>query len=195
MISDTHIDSKLPAGKWYLSQAFRDMESSEVKNDAVVVCGDFTNYGEEQGIFLDKELSEAAATGLPAFVVCHKPIVGQNDQEEVHECGSMQPESSERIVAVMEKYKNVFYISGHMHEGINGDYTQDNLGFRNIETVNGVTYVSLPSYLLFNRYGYMGNGMGMQMEVYENEVIFRTRNFSAGDRYQPDNYTYSVPLV
>ncbi len=285
LVSDTHIDSRLPGGKAYLTQAFEDIESSEVKNDAVVVCGDLTNYGEEQGIidffsimtsvstvenkiiamgnhdightsdlgmtnqeardqflrihnaylntsheknyysydvngykfivlcdesednwdefeiyeeqtaFLDAELAEAAETGLPAFVVCHEPTVGQNGQETVHDGGSMQPESSDRIKAVMEKYKNVFYISGHMHEGINGDYTEENLGFRNIETVNGVTYVSLPSYLLFNRYGYMGNGMGMQMEVYENEVVFRARNFSVSDWYEPDDYTYTVALV
>ncbi len=285
LISDTHIDSRLPCGKLYLKQAFKDMEKSEVKNDALVVCGDLTNYGEEEGIidffeiltetstvenkiiamgnhdighvedlgltnqeardyflkhhnaflgteheknyysydvkgykfivlcdesednwdefeiyeeqtaFLDAELAEAAETGLPSFVVCHEPTVGQNGQEIVHDGGSMQPESSERIVAVMEKYDNVFYLSGHMHEGINGNFTEENLGFRNIETVNGVTYVSLPCYLMFNRYGYMGNGLGMQMEVYENEVIFRPRNFSLSKWYQGDAYSYSVELT
>ncbi len=285
IISDTHIDSSLPCGKLYLKQAFKDMEKAKVKNDAVVVCGDLTNYGEEQGIidffeiltetstvenkiiamgnhdighvedlgltnqqardtflkhhnnyleteheknyysyevkgykfivlcddsvdnwdefeihdeqvaFLDKELADATKDGLPAFVVCHEPTVGQNGQETVHDGGSMQPESSEKIVAVMEKYKNVFYISGHMHEGINGNYTEENLGFRNIETVNGVTYISLPSYLLFNRYGYMGNGKGMQMEVYENEIIFRARDFSLSKWHAANTYVYSVHLV
>ncbi len=285
IISDTHIDSRLPGGKAYLKQAFKDMEKASVKNDALVVCGDLTNYGEEEGIidffeiltetstveskiiamgnhdighvedlgftnqeardwflkhhndylgteheknyysydvkgykfivlcdesednwdefeiyeeqtaFLDAELAEASETGLPSFVICHEPTVGQNGQETVHDGGSMQPESSERIVSVMEKYDNVFYLSGHMHEGINGNFTEENLGFRNIETVNGVTYVSLPSYLLFNRYGYMGNGMGMQMEVYDDEVVFRARNFSISKWYGGDAYTYSVPLV
>ncbi len=283
LISDTHIDSRLPLGKLYLKNAFKDMNSATVKNDALVVCGDLTTYGEEQGIidffeimtettdieykiiamgnhdightrdlgitndearayflkhnndylgtdfeknyysydvngykfivlcdesednwdefeiyeeqtaFLDAELAEATKDGLPAFVVCHEPTVGQNGQETVHDGGSMQPESSERIKAVMEKYDNVFYLSGHMHEGINGNYTEEFLGFRNIETVNGVTYVSLPSYLLFNRYGFMGNGLGMQMEVYEDEVVFRARNFALSDWY--GDYTYSVPLV
>ncbi len=285
IISDTHIDSRLPCGKAYLKQAFKDMNSDEANNDALIVCGDLTNYGEEAGIvdffeiltetstvenkiitmgnhdighteelgmtneeareqflkyhnqflgtdydkvyysyevngykfivlcdesednwdefeiydeqiqFLDKELESASKTGLPVFVVCHEPTVGQNGQEIVHDGGSMNPESSEKIVAVMEKYKNVFYISGHMHEGINGNYTEENLGFRNIETVNGVTYISLPSYLLFNRYGYMGNGKGMQMEVYEDEVIFRARDFSLSKWHGGDAYTYVVPLV
>ncbi len=285
LISDTHIDSRLPCGKAYLKQAFKDMESADVKNDALVVCGDLSNYGDEETIidffeiltktstvenkiiamgnhdighvsdlgltnqqardtflkhhndflgtqheknyysyevkgykfivlcdesidnwdefeiskeqtdFLDAELAEAAQTELPVFVVCHEPTVGQNGQEIVHDGGSMQPESSEEIVKVMEKYDNVFYLSGHMHEGINGEYTEENLSFRNIETVNGVTYVSLPSYLLFNRYGYMGNGMGMQMEVYENEVIFRARNYSISTWYKEDSYTYSVSLT
>ncbi len=283
LISDTHIDSRLPLGKLYLKKAFEDINTATVKNDALVVCGDLTNYGEEQGIidffeimtetstveteiiamgnhdightrdlgitndearayflkhnnnylgtdfeknyysydvngykfivlcdesednwdefeiyeeqtaFLDAELAEATKDGLPAFVVCHEPTVGQNGQETVHDGGSMQPESSERIKAVMEKYDNVFYLSGHMHEGINGNYTEKLLGFRNIETVDGVTYVSLPSYLLFNRYGFMGNGLGMQMEVYEDEVVFRARNFALSDWY--GDFTCSVPLV
>ncbi len=284
LISDTHIDSRLPCGKAYLRQAFRDIESSKVENDALVVCGDLTNYGEEQGIidffeiltetstvdakiitmgnhdighvedlgftnqeardwflkhhnnylgtnheknyysydvkgykfivlcdesednwdtfeiyeeqvaFLDKELQDATKDGLPAFVICHEPLVGQNGQETVHESGgSMDLESSERIKPVLEKYKNVFFITGHMHEGINGDFTEKTMGLRNIEIENGVTYVSLPSYLLFNRYGYMGNGLGMQMEVYEDEVIFRARNFSISKWCT--GYTYTVPLV
>ncbi len=286
LISDTHIDSSLPAGKLYLAQAFRDIETSTVKTDAVVVCGDLTNYGEEQGIvdffeimnanstieykviamgnhdightedlgmtnqqakdqfleyhnrylgtnheknyysydakgykfivlcddsednwdtfeiydeqaaFLDAELQTASASGLPAFVVCHEPLIGTNGQQTIYgDGGSLDEESTARIQPILEKYKNVFFISGHMHQGINGDYTEKNLGFRNIETINGVNYVNLPSYLLFNRYGYMGNGMGMQMEIYENEVVFRARNFSTGDWYNPDRHTYSVPLV
>ncbi len=50
LVSDTHIDSSLPAGKLYLGQAFKDIEKSTVKNDAVVVCGDLTNYGDEESI-------------------------------------------------------------------------------------------------------------------------------------------------
>ncbi len=285
LISDTHIDSRLPCGKAYLKQAFKDIENAETPNDALVVCGDLTNYGEEEAIidffeilnenstlenkiiamgnhdighteklgmtnpearaqflkhhnnflgtnheknyysydvkgykfivlcddsednwdefeihdeqvkFLDNELKKAARSGLPTFVICHEPLVDQNGQSQVHEGGSMQPESSEKIKKVMEKYKNVFYLSGHMHEGINGNYTEENLGFRNIETVKGVTYVSLPSYLLFNRFGYMGNGKGMQMEVYENEIVFRARDFSLSKWHAGDMYTYTVELV
>ncbi len=282
IISDTHITSYLPLGQIYLYNAFKGMEKCEVPNDAVIVCGDLTNYGEEQGIvnffeiltktstvenkiiamgnhdightsdlgmtnqeardqflkyhneylgtqheknyysydvkgykfivlcdesednwdefeiyeeqtaFLDNELAEASKSGLPVFVVCHEPTVCQNGQETVHDGGAMESESSDRITAVMEKYDNVFYISGHMHEGINGDFTEKTQNFRNIETVNGVTYISLPSYLLFNRYGYMGNGMGMQMEVYEDEIVFRARNFSTSQWFGYEMYDYSV---
>ncbi len=283
LISDTHIDTRLPCGKLYLQQAYKDINSSVVPNDAVVVCGDLTNYGDEQSIidffeittktskvpyniitmgnhdighvedlgytnaearawflkhhneymgtdfdknyysyqvkgykfivlcdesldnwdefeifeeqvqWLDSELADGEKSGLPMFVICHEPTVGQNGQETVHDGGSMSPESSEMITAVLEKYENVFYISGHMHEGINGDFTEKLFGFRNIETVNGVTYISLPSYLLLNRYGYVGNGLGMQMEVYDNEIVFRARNFSVSEWH--GDYTYSVPLV
>ncbi len=282
LISDTHIDTRLPCGKLYLKQAYEDINSAIVPNDAVVVCGDLTNYGDEQSIidffeittktsqvpyniiamgnhdighvedlgytnaearawflkhhndymgtdfsknyysyevkgykfivlcdespdnwdefeifeeqvsWLDSELFDACKNDKPIFVICHEPTVGQNGQEIVHDGGSMNPESSKMITEVMEKYENIFYISGHMHEGINGDFTEKVFGFRNIEKLNGVTYVSLPSYLLLNRYGYFGNGLGMQMEVYEDEIIFRARNFSVSEWH--GDYTYSVSL-
>ncbi len=285
LISDTHITGYLPAGQAYLFNAFRDIDNSYVQNDALVVSGDITNFGDktsvenffkiltlgssvetkiiamgnhdigriadknmtnqeareqflkyhneylgtqydknyysydvkgykfivlcdesednmdmfeiydEQAAFLDGELAEAAERGLPSFVICHEPVVGQNGQAIADLGGCLLPESSDLIISVMEKYDNVFYISGHMHEGINGDYTQEKLGFRNIETVDGVTYISLPSYLLPNLYGYMGNGMGMQMEVYENEIIFRARNYSTSEWFGYEAYQYSVPLV
>ncbi len=283
LISDVHIDSRLPCGKILLGNAFVDVNSNSAETDVLVVAGDLTNYGEEQGIidffeiltekseaglnvvamgnhdighvedlgftnqeardwflkhhneylgtdfdknyysyvkdgykfivlcdesednwdefeiyeqqvaFLDKELADGAKEGLPVFVICHEPLVGQNGQEIVHDGGCMDPESSAMIKPVLEKYKNVFFISGHMHEGINGDLTEKVMGFRNIETENGVTYVSLPSYLLLNRYGYPWNGLGMQMEVYEDSVLFRARSYMCS--YWYSGYEYEVELV
>ncbi len=283
MISDTHIDSRLPCGKILLGNAFEDMNSCSVNTDAVIVAGDLTNYGEEEGIvdffeiitsksqadckivamgnhdighvedlgftnaqarewflkhhnnflgtnftknyysynvkgykfivlcdesadnwdtfeiydeqvaFLDRELKVGTANGLPVFVICHEPLVGQNGQEIVHDGGCMDEESSARIKPVLEKYKNVFYISGHMHEGINGELTNKVLGFKNVETENGVTYVSLPSYLLLNRYGFPWNGLGMQMEVYKDRIWFRARSYMTSIWYS--SYECEVELI
>ncbi len=283
LISDVHIDSRLPCGKYLLGKAFEEMDTCSAKTDAVVVAGDLTNYGEEAGIedffqiitaqskadykivamgnhdighvedlgftnaqarawflkhhnnylgtdfdknyysydvkgykfivlcdesednwdtfeiyeeqvaFLDKELADGTKNGLPVFVVCHEPLVGQNGQETVHDGGCMDEESSARIKPVLEKYDNVFFITGHMHEGINGELTNKVLGFKNIETENGVTYISLPSYLQFNRYGYPWNGLGMQLEVYEDHVWLRTRSYMTSMWYS--SYECKIDLV
>ena len=80
-----------------------------------------------------------------------------------------------------------------MHEGINGKLTESVLGFSCVETLNGVTYVSLPTYLLVNRYGIPWNGLGFQMEVYEDEVIFRARSYMTSKWYLA--YEFEVPIV
>lgn len=285
LLSDTHIDARLPLGKYLLKRALKDMKANTLKNDAVVVTGDLTNYGDEDSIkdffdilttadrggattavlamgnheightsdlgmtnlqaremflryqneylrtsfennyysfdvkgykfvvlcddsadswdqfeigdeqiaFLDEELAEGTAEGLPAFVVCHEPVENVNGQSLVWDDGAMDSVSSKKIKTVLEKYDNVFYVSGHMHEGINGALTETMLGFCCVETIDGVTYVSLPSYLLVNRYGIPWNGLGMQMEVYEQSVIFRARSYMTSKWYSA--YEYQVPLV
>ena len=61
------------------------------------------------------------------------------------------------------------------------------------EQVNGVTYLSLPCYGIINWYGITWSGLGAQMEVYENKVIFRPINYLTGNWYA--NSAYSIDLV
>lgn len=283
VISDTHIDTRLPCGKALLKKAFTDMNACKSPVDAVIVTGDLTNYGDEASIidyfdilsetsnaktkitamgnhdighvrdlgltnqqardsflkhqneymgtsfeknyysynvngysfivlcddseshwdefemfdeqinWLDNELAIATKDGKPAFVICHEPVEGVNGQPTIWDDGAINPESSTKIKAVMEKYRNVFFISGHMHAGINGELTEELLGFKCVETLNGVTYVSLPTYLLVNRFGIPWNGMGFQMEVYDEKVVFRARSFVSSRWYSA--YEFEVPTV
>lgn len=283
LISDTHVDARLPLGKFLVKKAFEDISENPIRNDAVVVSGDLTNYGDEKSIvtffeiltknsnaessiiamgnhdighvsdlgftnaqakewflkhhnnylgtnftknyysydvkgykfivlcddsidnwdefeidddqlrFLDAELKKASKSGLPSFVVCHEPVVGVNGQQKVWKDGAMNSESSDKVKAILEKYKNVFYISGHMHEGINGELTKKISGISCVETINGVNYISLPSYTLVNRNGFPWNGLGMQMEVYSDCVVFRARSYLTSKWYQ--TYEHTVELV
>ncbi len=281
IISDTHLDDRLPGGKLNLGRGLRDMNKFD--NDSVVVVGDLTNYGDEasvecfyeimdkycdvpaedwviatgnheighpeeftneearqnfvkyhneytnQGIenayysvdvkgytfvvlcdqsednwdscdiyadqleFLDKELARGTAEGKPAFVICHVPVEGVNGQEVIYEDGGLDPEYSEAVRGIMEKYENIFFISGHVHTGINGYISEKLFGISCVEEQNGVTYVNLPTYGIVNRYGIPWNGMGFQMEVYEDEVIFRARKFNTSRWY--GFYEFEIPLV
>ena len=280
VISDTHLDYRLPLGQLLLVKALEDMADSSVPPDAVVVSGDLTNYGDGESVkafydifkkhcdagqwvvasgnhdighvedvtheqarqrliqynnryigsdmkhiyysmkvkgytfivmgdqsddswdypdinadqlsFLDRELAKAALEGKPAFVICHWPLEGVNGQNVIWEDGSMGTENSAHVRAILEKYKNVIYISGHMHAGINGDITKALLGFSCVENRNGVNYINLPTYLLVNRYGIPWGGLGFQMEVYGKKMIIRARNYAASKWYSC--YEYTVPF-
>lgn len=280
ILSDTHIDARLPLGQYLLARALNDIEGSEAPVDAVVIAGDLTNYGDgpsldtfytlfkahcsaehwviapgnhdighvkdvsqpegkeriiqyyndytgvdidniyysldvkgytfivlsdqsddswdfpdiydDQLLFLDAALAAASANNRPTFVVCHWPLEGVNGQSIIWEEGSLGTENSEKVRAILEKYNNVFFISGHLHAGINGAFTQTLFGFSCVEKRGGVTYVNLPTYLLVNRYGIPWGGLGFQMEVYQEQVVFRTRNFATSSWYP--SYEFTVPL-
>lgn len=281
MISDIHIDTRLPAGKLFLTLGLQDMKRNATENDAVLVSGDLTNYGDkesaedfyeifakvnpaenwiiapgnhdighnedfthdevrqwlidynnqytgaenkniyftkkvngytfivlcdesednwdscdisdEQISFLDKQLEKATQDGKPAFVVCHWPLPYTNGQTAIYEDSGLDGEFAKKLRDTLEKYDNVFFISGHMHKGISGENLRNLFGFSSVETIYGVTYVNLPSYGIANRYGIPWNGMGMQMEVYENEVVFRPRRYMHSTWYA--FIDYRVPIV
>ena len=238
IISDTHLDDRYPLGKLNLATGLKDM--NRMDNDAVVVVGDLTNYGDEASVecfyevmekysnvpasnwvvavgnheighpeeftneearqnfikyhneytgqeienayysvdvngytfimlcdqsednwdscdiyddqvaFLDAELARATAEGKPAFVVCHVPVEGANGQDIIYEDGGLD-EYSDVVKSTLEKYENVFFISGHVHTGINGYISEKYFGVSCVETENGVTYVNLPTYGIVNR--------------------------------------------
>ena len=153
---------------------------------------DHPDMAEEQYQFLDDSLAEAADRGLPMFVVCHVPVEGVNGQDKIWEDGGLG-DCSDRVQSILEKYENVFFISGHVHTGINGPLVEEAFGFSCVETINGVNYINLPTYMIVNRYGVPWGGMGFQMEVYDDEVLFRARNYFTAKWYPV--YDHSVPLV
>lgn len=154
---------------------------------------DFPEFYDDQLTFLDTELTRATASGKPAFVVCHWPVPGVNGQPTVWDDGAIRPEYGDKIIAILEKYRNVFYISGHMHLGVTVKLIEKTFDFSSVETINGVNYVNLPSFGLVNRYGVPWGGLGFQMEVYADEVIFRTRNYATGRWY--NSLVFSTDLV
>ncbi len=152
---------------------------------------DDMDMGEEQMAFLDRELASATAEKKPAFVVCHWPVDGINGQDTIWPGSGIDLKNND-VKSVMEKYPNVFYISGHMHAGIRSEVIDKKFGLANVETVNGVTYISLPTYGLVNSFGDPIFGTGMQLEVYDDEVIIRPRNFITNAWYT--NAVYKIGL-
>lgn len=143
-------------------------------------------FSEAQLCWLDSELEKA--DGKPVFVLCHQPLKlthGLPDtwNSPIDAAGSVG-DQSDSLYYFMNKYENVFFITGHLHTGI-GEYTYEKLG--NFHSIN------LPSLTIDNKDGDCNdNGIGFMMEVYSDRVLFRARNFAKGI-YLPD-YDIDIPL-
>lgn len=126
---------------------------------------------EKQLAFVDSELKRATAEGKPAFVICHQPLKNTHGLPEVWKTGDLGDQSGE-LRDVLVKYKNVFYINGHLHDGM---YE------RSVEKLADSVYsINLPTYGKSNDFGVKEKGIGYYVEVYDNQVIFTGRNFLEG---------------
>ena len=125
--------------------------------------------------FLDEMLELATAEGKPAFVLCHYPI---DDVDE---------DWGERAEEIVAKYDNVFWLGGHTHMPIIEGWT--------FSDAWGVNEVNLPRCTELAGSGdneiYSGTGYGVQLEVYDNEVIGRARNYYTGE-WEGLEYTFTL---
>ncbi len=128
---------------------------------------------QEQIEFLNKELARATCDGKPAFVMCHQAFKETHGLPEVWKTGDMG-EQSDEVRAVMEKYKNVFFINGHLHGGV-FEKTQETLNEE-----NNVQSISIPCYRKQNNFGFTDCGVGYYCVVYDNYIEFIARNFVTG---------------
>ncbi len=141
---------------------------------------------DEQLAFIDSELERATAEGKPAFVMCHQPLENTHGLPEVWKNGGIG-EQSEEIREILVKYKNVFFLNGHLHDGV----YERSLEVLNEE--NGVYSVNLPAYGKENDYGkFLQPGLGTYFEVYDNEVIFTARDFRAGKSLEDCSMSFAL---
>ena len=126
---------------------------------------------DKQLAFVDSELQRATAEGKPAFVVCHQALANTHGLPEVWKTGDLG-DQSQQLRDILVKYKNVFFLNGHLHDGM---YE------RSFEKLaDGVYSINLPTYGKSNDFGVKEKGTGYYVEVYDNQVIFTGRNFLKG---------------
>lgn len=159
---------------------------------------------DEQITWLDAQLKEGSKDGKPVFVFNHNPINGTNNVDSIWpsvtdengnivEGGGMGDQSA-RVLAVLRKYANVFFFSGHMHTNIdrNGVYTNDRLN-------PSLHFIDCP--LFSNTSKFDGKdvcGVGYQVEVYEHSVVLRGRSFETSEWLETENGTAfqsKIPLL
>lgn len=164
--------------------------SYDVNGYTFIVMGSDTWKFEKAGIsqeqldFIDSELTRA--NGKPAFVVCHQPLENTHGLPEVWKNGGLGPDS-DAVKAVLMKHENVFYLNGHLHDGV---YEKSLEVF---DAEKGVYSINLPAYGKENDYGkYLQNGLGVYVEVYDDSVIFTARDFARGENLEGYTYTFEV---
>ena len=123
---------------------------------------------EEQLKWLEGVLNEAAEKNATIFVFNHHPLYYLRGVE------------SDALAKLLVKYDNLLYIHGHIH---------DELGADNFENQGGVDTINLPRTSEVVDYE---PGDGVVVEVYENEILVRGRDFIKGEWI--DGLEYRYPL-
>ena len=170
--------------------------SREEKGYKFIVLGGEGRTGEdgkqiisdEQLSWLESELADAAESGKPCFVINHYLVYGRNGSRSY--AGFNITDQNDRLTEILETSGvRTFYFCGHSHYGVSND---------SVQTTKNVTYINLPATGNPGNY-YPANeecgkdGIGMQMEVYEDSVVLRFRNYLTGewlDGY--DNYVFEL---
>lgn len=170
---------------------------SEIINGYYFICiGTDADSGCEAAIseaqieWFRAEMEKAAKTEKPIFVFCHQSLNQRHglprtwdrheDPNRPLDDGGIGKRSDE-IAYILKSYKNVFYFSGHSHMGLCGEDMKAAEGYSSFEEEDGVTLVNLPSLACGNHHGEMQNtGIGLQLEIYDDKVLLRPRNFISG---------------
>lgn len=128
--------------------------------------------------WLDGTLEQATQGGMPAFVFCHFPLSGT---VRTLWSDGLIGEQSDEMKAILEKYDNICYFSGHLHNSI--DYS-------GVTELNGVHYIDLPCMTGDSNCP----GYGYQVEVYGDRVELRPRSYAKQGAWLED-YGVTVSLT
>lgn len=155
-------------------------------------------FSKKQFNWLQSEMKKAAKTKKPIFVISHWPLnethglpVTWGDEEYTKMTGGMG-EQSAQVKKILNKYKNVFLISGHIHSGLSNAAMAEKNGYQSIEQYGNIVSVNLPTVNAVSKNGHFMLGTGYNVEVYEDEVVFRARNYAAECWLPGYNYTFEI---
>ena len=167
--------------------------SHEVNGYKLIFLGNTQDAGCEAHLgtaqlqWLSDELD--AANGRPAFVFCHQSLNGRHGLPQTWDRSGTATDpmeggigtESEDVAAILKAHKNVFYFSGHSHMGLCGEARKKAEGYASFEEEDGVNLINLPSLACGNHHGDdRAMGIGVLIEVYDDRVVIRPRNFAKG---------------
>ncbi len=177
----------------------KDYYSTDINGYKVIVLGDEGSkpnsavISDTQLSWLGAELEEGAKDGKPCFVICHWPLRGDHGEWflwPIIPGGHIDSATTRRIRSMMERYSNVFYISGHLHAGLNGEFARRFFNSGCVKEKNGVTYINVPSFGKGNRFGVSDEGTGMHLTLTKDKLLIEGKNYLTGQKYS--KYVYEI---
>lgn len=165
-----------------------------------------------EGSALDAILSDAqiawfedaaatAGTERPIFVVCHQsfngthglPYTWNRDHSATDPMEGGIGVKNDRIRTILSQYRNVFYISGHIHEGLCRGKTENGHTWSSVERgKDGIRRINAPCFMFPNHDGDPAPGKGYTIEVFEDKVLLQGTDFLHGVR--DPHFAYSFDL-
>lgn len=143
------------------------------------------NISEEQFEWLENELKSAEENDKPVFLFNHYPL--NNVWEDVWAEGHIG-EDSDTLYELLKNCDNkILYFSGHLHMGFYEDR-------REVVYDDNITFINVAGFGVDNDVGdadNQQNGTGQQVEVYEDEVVIRVRDFA---KHEWTDVEYKVKL-
>ncbi len=152
--------------------------SYEINGYKFIILGSESDAGIQEDIsnaqfeWLEDELKTAQENENPVFIFNHYPL--NNTWADVWPEGHIG-EDSDRLYEMLKNCgNNILYFSGHLHLGLYNDK-------REVVYDDNVTFINVPSFGSENTDGdadIQQTGMGLRVEVYENEILIRVRDFA-----------------
>lgn len=121
---------------------------------------------DEQMNWLKGVLDEAQAAGAPIFVMNHHPIFLIRDRDY------------RELAWLLQQYDNLLYLHGHYHSELTADSFYS---WHNVDCINVPRATEHQDYEA---------GQGLVVEVYEDEIVVRARNFITDSWMEGFRYTY-----
>lgn len=125
---------------------------------------DTAYLSDEQVAWLDEKLSEKEDMSRPAFVIIHQALRDTHWRSLAYNGFGPHDEAVKEVLA---KHPQTIWMSGHIHNGLGVTEA--------VERPYG-TMVDLPAFT-GSAYGMTDKGTGYEVYVYDDEVLFRARNF------------------
>lgn len=169
--------------KVYYSEIINGYYFIFIGTDAESGCE--ANLSDEEMMWFAAEMEKAGQSGKPIFVFCHQSLNGRHglprtwDAKEDPNADPMDGgigERSDEVAAILKKYKNVYYFSGHSHMGLGGEKRKESEGYSTIEKEDDLRLINLPSLACGNHHcDDKSMGIGVVLEVYDDKVVLRPR--------------------